>query len=463
VFDALSEKLQGVFKKLSGQGHLSQSNIEEALKSVRLSLLEADVHFKVVKDFLDKVGEKALGEEVLKSLSPSQVFVKIVHDELVELMGGAGRRALAHASLPPTVILMAGLQGTGKTTSTAKLAARLKKDGRKVLMVAGDLSRPGAVSQLKTLGAGIGVEVLEAEGSERPPALARRAKELATERGFDVLLVDTAGRLAIDEALMQELKEVKAACPPHEVLLVLDALQGADALETARRFHEAVGVDGLILTKMDGDARGGEALSALAATGKPVKFVGMGEKTDALEPFHPERLASRILGMGDVVSLVEKVQEHVDEEKAKELAKKLGKNSFDLADFMEQMQQMKKMGSMAELVKMLPGASSALAKLPPEAMDEKRMARTVAIIQSMTPKERRLPQIIHGERRKRIAKGSGTKVEEINQLLRQFEQMKKMMKGMGKQRRGALGGPSGLFGGMPGMPGISGMPPFGRG
>ena len=456
MFDALSEKLQSAFKKLSGQAQLSQSNIDEALKSVRLALLDADVHFKVVKDFLEKVQAKAIGAEVLKSLKPSQVLVKIVNDELVELMGGMGKRSLAHASLPPTVILMAGLQGTGKTTSTAKLAARLKKDGNRVLLVAADLSRPGAVSQLKTLGASIGVEVFEAAPGEAPPALAARAREEALKRGFDHLIVDTAGRLAIDEALMAELKAVKAACPPHEVLLVIDAMQGADALETAKRFNEALGVDGLVLTKMDGDARGGAALSALAVISKPVKFVGVGEKTDALEPFYPERMATRILGLGDVVSLVEKVQEHVDEEKARELARKIGKNSFDLADFMEQMQQLKKMGSMADLVKLIPGASSAMAKLPPEALDEKT-ARTVAIIQSMTPKERRLPQIIHGERRKRIAKGSGTKVEEVNQLLRQFEQMKKMMKTMGKSRRGG-----GLFNSMPGMPGMPGMP-LGRG
>jgi signal recognition particle subunit SRP54 len=454
MFDALSEKLQEVFKKLSGQGHLNQSNIDEALKSVRLALLDADVHFKVVKDFLDKVQVRALGAEVLKSLTPSQVLVKIVHDELTTLMGGAGSRALARASLPPTVLLMAGLQGTGKTTTTAKLAAKLKKDGNKVLLAACDLSRPGAVSQLKVLGASVEVEVLEALAGEAAPQIARRARQVALERGFDFLIVDTAGRLAIDQALMEELKAVKAACPPHEVLLVIDAMQGADALETARRFQEAVGVDGLVLTKMDGDARGGSALSALVVTGKPVKFVGVGEKTSALEPFYPERLASRILGMGDVVSLVEKVQEHVDEVRAKELAKKIGKNSFDLADFMEQLQQLKKMGSMADLMKMIPGASGAMAKLPAEALDEKKTARTVAIIQSMTPKERRLPVIIHGERRKRIARGSGTKVEDVNQLLRQFEQMKKMMKTMGKSRRGGVSG----FGNMPGMPGM----PFGR-
>jgi signal recognition particle subunit SRP54 len=454
MFDALSKNLQGLFKKLSGQGKLSESNIEEAIKSVRLALLEADVHFKVVKDFLDKVRPKALGAEVGASLNPSQVFIKIVHDELVELMGGTGRRAMNMAPLPPTVVLMAGLQGTGKTTTTAKLARRLKDEGRRVMMAAADLSRPGAVSQLKTLGEGIGVEVAEARPGELPQALAARARQEALTRGFDVLIVDTAGRLAIDQALMDELKEVKAASKPHEVLLVIDAMQGQDALETARAFHESVGVDGLILTKLDGDARGGAALSALATTGRPVKFVGLGEKTDALEPFYPERMATRILGLGDVVGLVEKVQKNIDEEKAREMAEKLHKDKFDFNDFLEQMQQISKMGSMTELLGMIPGMGALKDKLPAEALDAKRLKQTMAIIRSMTAKERRLPQIIHGDCRKRIARGSGTRVEDVNNLLRQFEQMKKMMKSMKKGKRGM---------GMPGFP-MPGMPrmPFGR-
>jgi signal recognition particle subunit SRP54 len=448
MFESLSKNLQGLFKKLSGQGQLSESNIEEALKSVRLALLEADVHFKVVKDFLDKVRAKAMGAEVAASLNPSQVFIKAVHDELVELMGGAGRRTLNLAPLPPTVILMAGLQGTGKTTTTAKLALRLKNDGRRVLLAAADLSRPGAVSQLRTLGEGIGVEVMEAGPGEGPAALAARSRQEALTRGFDVLLVDTAGRLAIDEALMAELKELKAQAKPHEVLLVIDAMQGQDALETAKRFHEALGVDGLVLTKLDGDARGGAALSALASTGRPVKFIGLGERVEALEPFYPERLAGRILGMGDVVSLVEKVQQNVDEEKAREMAARLHKDKFDFNDFLEQMQQISKMGPLSEIMGMLPGMGAIKDKLPPEALDEKRLKRTMAIVRSMTAKERRLPQIIHGERRKRIAKGSGTRVEDVNALLRQFEQMKKMMKTMKKGKRGS---------GMPGLP-IPGMP-----
>jgi signal recognition particle subunit SRP54 len=447
MFDSLSKNLQGLFKKLSGQGRLSESNIDEALKAVRLALLDADVHFQVVKDFLEKVRAKALGAEVVSSLNPSQVFVKVVHDELVELMGGAGRRSLNLAPLPPSVILMAGLQGTGKTTSSAKLARRLKEDGQRVLLVAADLSRPGAVSQLKTLGDGIGVEVIQAQGTEAPAALAKRAREEALTRGFDILIVDTAGRLAIDDALMNELKELKAGVRPHEVLLVIDAMQGQDALETARRFHEAVGVDGLILTKLDGDARGGAALSALATTGKPIKFVGMGEKTEALEPFYPERMAGRILGMGDVVSLVEKVQQTVDEEKARELSAKLHKDKFDFNDFLEQMQQISKMGSLTDIMAMMPGMGALKAKLP-ENLDESRIKRFMAIIRSMTAKERRLPQIIHGERRKRIASGSGTRVEDVNTLLRQFEQMKKMMKTMKKGKRGF---------GIPGMS-IPGMP-----
>jgi signal recognition particle subunit SRP54 len=392
-----------------------------------------------------------MGTEVLKSLNPSQVFIKIVHDELVSLMGGMGRRAIIQAPLPPTVILMAGLQGTGKTTTAAKLARRFKEEGRRVMLVAGDLARPAAAEQLASLGQGIEVEVMRAGEGEGAPALAGRAREEALKRGFDVLIVDTAGRLAIDEALMAELKELKAAARPHEVLLVVDSMQGQDALETSKRFHEAVGVDGLILTKLDGDARGGALLSALASTGKPVKFVGVGEKSEALEPFYPERMAGRILGMGDVVSLVEKVQDTVDAEKAQALAKKLAKNSFDFDDMLEQLEQLGKMGSMSQMLEMLPGMGGLKEKLPAEALDERRLRRGKAIIQSMTAKERRLPQIIHGERRKRIARGSGTKVEDVNQLLRQLEQMKKMMKTMKKGRRGQ-GLPGMGFPGMPGMP-----------
>ncbi len=450
MFESLSQRLQDVFKRLGGQARINAENIDDALKQVRMALLEADVHFKVVKDFLEKVKEKAIGADVARSLSPSQVLIKIVHDELITLMGGVGRRQLAWSNLPPTVILMVGLQGTGKTTTAAKLALRLKNESKRVLLMAGDLSRPAAVDQLVILAKSVGVDVISPDPGETVLGLAKRARDTAELKGYDVLIVDTAGRLAVDEALMSELKAVKAAVRPHEILLVVDAMQGQDAVPTAERFHAAVGLDGLVLSKLDGDARGGAALSVLAATGKPVKFIGVGERTDALEPFYPERLASRILGMGDVVSLVERVQANVDQEQVQALAKKAGKQGLDLQDFMEQLQQMSKLGSLKELAAMVPGMSGA--QLPDQATDPKRLARSVAIIRSMTPKERRLPQTIHGERRKRIAKGSGVKVEEVNQLLRQFEQLKKMMKSMGKRGRHA---PSG-------MPGMPGMPPFGR-
>ena len=447
MFESLSQRLQGVFHKLSGQATISESNVDAALKEIRLALLEADVHFKVVKDLLDKVRQRALGAEVALSLRPEQVLAKLVQDELAAMMGGAGPRHLAWASLPPTVILLAGLQGTGKTTTAAKLAKRLIDDGRRVALVAADLQRPAAVEQLRVLGQAVGAHVYTAEAGEAPPALAKRARGEALRAGFEVLIVDTAGRLSIDEALMAELKAVKVAAAPHEILLVLDAMQGQDALPTATRFHEAVGIDGLVLTKLDGDARGGAALSALAVTGKPIKFIGLGEKADALEPFHPDRMAGRILGLGDVVSLVEKVQAQVDVEQAGRLAKKAGKQGLDLQDLLEQMQQIKKMGSLKELAAMMPGGAKALGSAD---LDEGRVKRSVAILQSMTAKERRRPEIIHGERRKRIAKGSGTKVEEVNQVLRQHEQMKKMMKMMsrGGKRRG-----------MGAFPGGQGFPP----
>ena len=447
MFESLSKRLQGAFHKLSGQAKISESNVDAALKEVRLALLEADVHFKVVKDLLDKVRERALGAEVALSLTPDQVLAMLVQDELAAMMGGAGPRHLAWASLPPTVILLAGLQGTGKTTTAAKLAKRLIADGRRVAMVAGDLQRPAAVEQLKVLGKAVGAHVYAAEAGEAPPALAKRARAEALKAGYEVLIVDTAGRLSIDEALMAELKAVKAAAAPHEVLLVLDAMQGQDALPTATRFHEAIGIDGLVLTKLDGDARGGAALSALAVTGKPIKFIGTGEKADALEPFHPDRMAGRILGMGDVVSLVEKVQEQVDVEQAARLAKKAGKQGLDLQDLLDQMQQIKKMGSLKELAAMLPGGNA----LSGADLDDGKVKRSIAILQSMTPKERRRPEIIHGERRKRIAKGSGTKVEEVNQVLRQHEQMKKMMKMMSRGKRRGMGAfPGGQ--GFPGLP-----------
>jgi len=454
MFESLSNRLQLAFKKLAGQAKIDEKNVDEALKEIRLALLEADVHFKVVKDLLARVRERALGAEVALSLTPGQVLAKLVEDELAAMMGGAGPRHLAYASLPPTVILLVGLQGTGKTTTVAKLALRLKKDGRKVALAACDLARPAAVHQLQVLGQGIDVPVYTATAGETPPQIAKRAKQEALLAGVDVLIVDTAGRLTIDEALMAELKQVKAAAQPHEVLLVLDAMQGQDALPTATRFHEMIGVDGIIMTKLDGDARGGAALSALSVTGKPIKFIGVGEKTDALETFHPDRMAGRILGMGDVVSLVEKVQTQMDVEQATKLAQKAGKHGLDLQDMLDQLQQMRKLGSLKELAAMIPGAGA----LKDADLDEGKLKRQVAILQSMSVRERRRPEIIHGQRRARIAKGSGTKVEEVNQLLRNHEQMKKMMKQMSKQR-GRRGG--GAFPGMPGMPGLGGgMPRF---
>jgi len=450
MFESLARRLQGAFRSLAGTGRIDEGNIDGALKEVRLALLEADVHYKVVKDLLERVRERALGAEVPRGLAPDHVLAKLVQDELAAMMGGAGPRHLAWASLPPTVILLCGLQGTGKTTTAAKLARRLMADGRKVAMVAGDLQRPAAVEQLQVLGKSVGAHVYAAQAGETPPELARRARREALQGGYDALIVDTAGRLAIDEALMAELKAVKAAVQPHEVLLVLDAMQGQDALPTATRFHEAVGVDGLVLTKLDGDARGGAALSALAVTGKPVKFLGTGEKTEALEPFHPDRLAGRILGMGDVVSLVERVQTQVDVEQAARLAKKAGKQGLDLQDLLDQLQQLRKMGSLKDLAAMIPGA----AKLGDANMDEGRLKRSIAVLQSMTAREKRRPEIIHGERRKRIAKGSGTRVEDVNQVLRTHEQMRKMMKKMsqGGRRRGGFGLPGGQ--GFPGMPGF---------
>jgi len=449
VFESLAQRLQGAFRRLAGTARIDEGNVDAALKEIRQALLEADVHYKVVKELLEKVRARALGAEVARGLAPDQVLAKLVQDELAAMMGGAGPRHLAWASLPPTVILLCGLQGTGKTTTAAKLARRLMNDGRKAALVAGDLQRPAAVEQLKVLGKSIGAHVYTAEAGETPPQLAQRARKEALQAGYDALIVDTAGRLAIDEALMAELKAVKTAAQPHEILLVLDAMQGQDALPTATRFHEAVGVDGLVLTKLDGDARGGAALSALAVTGKPVKFLGTGEKTDALEPFHPDRLAGRILGMGDVVGLVERVQTQVDAEQAARLAKKVGKQGLDLQDLLEQLQQLKKLGSLKDLAALIPGG----AQLGDAAMDEGRLKRNIAVLQSMTPKERRRPEIIHGERRKRIAKGSGTRVEDVNQILRTHEQMRKMMKKMaqGGRRRGLFGGMGGRIPGMPGM------------
>ncbi len=426
MFENLSDRLQRALKNLRGEGKLSTEHIEEALKEIRMALLEADVHFKVVREFTDKVREKALGQEVLTSLSPGQQVVKIVRDELVEMLGGQ-HVPLSFHSQPPTVIMLVGLQGSGKTTSSGKLANWLKKQGKRPLLVSVDVYRPAAREQLKVIANEIGVHIWEGGAEDRPLALCRDALTEARNGGHDVLIIDTAGRLHIDKQLMLELDEIKSGVGPHEILFVADAMLGQDAVRSAQEFHERLGFTGFILTKMDGDARGGAALSIKSVTGKSVKFVGMGEKFDALEPFHPDRLVSRILGMGDILSLIEKAEEVVDQKEALALQKKLRTNAFTLEDFRDQIRQVRKMGSLESLLKMLPqvGPFRDLNKVQ---IDEKEITRTEAIINSMTPAERRNHQIINGPRRKRIARGSGTSVQAVNQLLKQYISARKMMR-----------------------------------
>lgn len=426
AFESLSEKLGGVFKKLRGKGVVTEADINEAMREVKLALLEADVNYKVVKDFVANVKEKALGEEVIKSLTPGQQVVKIVNDELISLMGGSDSK-LTYASSGFTTILMVGLQGTGKTTTSAKLAAYLKKQGKNPMLAACDVQRPAAIDQLEVVGGQVGVPVFTDRNSKNPADIALRAKQEAERKGLNILIVDTAGRLHVDEALMDELKEVKKAVKPHEILLVVDAMTGQDAVTAAEAFNEAMGVDGIIMTKLDGDTRGGAALSAKAVTGKPIKFVGMGEKLDALEPFHPDRMASRILGMGDMLSLIEKAQENYDEEKAAELEKRMAKNQFTLEDFLEQIGQIKGMGGLGKVMNMLPGVQG---KITDDQLDEgEREFRTMeAIIFSMTPEERRKPEILNASRRKRIAAGAGVTVSKVNSLIKKYEDTKKLMK-----------------------------------
>ena len=439
MFENLSDRLQGVLKNLRGVGKLSAEHIEEALKEIRLALLEADVNFKVVKSFTESVRAKALGQEVLGSLSPGQQVVKIVRDELVEILGGTTRN-LEFSPNPPTVIMLVGLQGSGKTTSSGKLASWLKKKGKRPMLVSVDVYRPAAREQLKVIAGEIDARIWEGEPEEKPLALCQGALKEALVSAHDVLIIDTAGRLHIDEELMAELREIKSELKPQEILLVADAMLGQDAVKSAEQFDERLGFTGFVLTKMDGDARGGAALSIKSVTGKPVKFVGTGEKYDALEPFHPDRLVSRILGMGDILTLIEKAEEVVDRKKAIELQKKVASNSFTLEDFRDQLRQVRKMGSLESILGMLPniGPFKDLSKVD---VDEKELTRTEAIINSMTPKERRNHQIINGTRRKRIARGSGTSVQRVNQLLKQFIQARKMMKGMTSGlAKGAVGG-----------------------
>jgi len=425
AFDNLTARLQETMKKLRGKGRLSEKDVDEALREVRLALLEADVNYKVVRDFIRSVKERAVGEEVLSSLTPGQQVIKIVNEELTNLMGGTVSK-LRLASKPPTVIMMVGLQGSGKTTTSAKLARMLKSQGHRPLLVAADIYRPAAIKQLMVLGEQIQVPVFSM-GEQNPVDIAKAALSHAGSHGNDVIILDTAGRLHVDEALMDELVQIRESVSPHEILLVVDSMTGQDAVNVAEVFNARLDITGVVLTKLDGDARGGAALSVKAVTGKPIKFAGISEKMDGLEPFHPDRMASRILGMGDVLTLIEKAVSTVDEEKAKQLAQKLKEAEFTLEDFLDQLQQLKKMGPLDQILGMLPGMAG-MKQLKDVDVDEKHLKRIEAIINSMTPEERRNPQIIGGSRRKRIARGSGTSVQDVNRLLKQFEQTRQLMK-----------------------------------
>lgn len=452
MFDALSDKLTATARKLRGYGVIRESNIEEALRDVRLSLLEADVHFRVVKEFVEAVKQKALGTAVLQSVSPSQQFIKIVHDELVEVLGGANT-GLDLKAKPPVPIMLVGLQGSGKTTTTGKLAYLLKQQKRTPYLVPADVQRPAAIEQLKTLAAKVGVPVYPTQPGDKPVKIAKKALQEAALQGCDTILFDTAGRLAIDEPLMKELVALVKEVEPREILFVADAMTGQDAVKTAEAFDKALNFTGVVLTKMEGDARGGAALSIKHITGKPIKFAGMGEKVTDLQAFHPDRIASRMLDMGDVVSLVEKAQSVVTEQDALEMQEKLRANSFTLEDFLKQLQMMKKLGSMESILKMIPGTKQLLKGAEDMAAAEGEMRKTEAIINSMTRAERRDHTLLNGSRRKRIAAGSGTQVSDVNRLVKNYMQMKKMMAqvqkmGMGKAMRGLLGGGRGGFPGL---------------
>ena len=423
MLENLGNRFQDIFKKIRGHGRLSESNIKDALREVKMSLLEADVNYKVVKDFTNKISEKAIGTEVIRGINPAQQFIKLVNDELVELLGGTSSK-LTKGLRNPTIIMLAGLQGAGKTTFAAKLAKFLKKQNEKLLLVGVDVYRPAAIKQLQVLGQQIGVDVYSEEDTKDVVGIATRAIEKAKEINATYMIVDTAGRLHIDETLMEELKELKRAIKPQEILLVVDAMIGQDAVNLAESFNNALSVDGVILTKLDGDTRGGAALSIKAVVGKPIKFIGVGEKLNDIEIFHPDRLVSRILGMGDVVSLVEKAQEVIDENEAKSLEEKIKSQKFDLNDFLKQLQTIKRLGSLGGILKLIPG----MPKIDDLAPAEKEMKKVEAIIQSMTKEERKKPDILKASRKIRIAKGSGTEVSDVNKLLKQFEQMKSMMK-----------------------------------
>lgn len=446
AFESLSNKLQQVFSNLKGKGKLTEKDVKAAMREVKLALLEADVNFKIVKDFINKVSEKAVGEDVLTGLNPAQQVIKFVNDGLVELMGSSQSK-LTFSSKSPTIYMMVGLQGAGKTTTVGKLAGQLRKQGKKPLLAACDVYRPAAIKQLQVVGSTYNIPVFEM-GQGNPVEISKKAIEYANSNGHDIVIIDTAGRLHIDEELMDELVNIKNEVRPQEILLVIDAMTGQDAVNVAETFNDRLGVDGVIITKMDGDTRGGAALSVRAVTGKPIKYVGMGEKMEDLEPFYPDRMASRILGMGDVLSLIEKAQQAYDENQAKELEKKLRTLDFNLEDFFNQLQQIKKMGPLKDLLKMMPGVGGKV-NIDDLNIDDNATKHIEAIIQSMTKKERQNPDILNGSRKRRIAKGSGTSIQEINKLLKQFEEMKKMMKmmnGMAKGKKG-FGGLGGLGGG----------------
>lgn len=453
IFESLSDRLQETFKKLRGHGKLTEDDVNEAMREVRMALLEADVNFKVVKNFIKTVKERAIGQDVLETLTPAQVVIKIVDEELTKLMGGTQSR-INISPKPPTVIMMVGLQGAGKTTSAGKLGLSLKKQGKRPLLAACDIYRPAAIKQLQVVGKQLDIPVFTMETGTDAVTIAKESLAYSESHANDVVIIDTAGRLQIDEKLMQELRDIKTEVKPHEILLVVDAMTGQESVNVAQAFNESLGLDGVVMTKLDGDARGGAALSVKAVTNVPIKFVGLGEKLEALQPFYPDRMASRILGMGDVLSLVEKAQQTFDMEEAKKMEKKLRKDEFTLDDFLNQMQQVKKLGSLENILGMIPGMGGLKKQLAGQDLDldGKEMRQIEAIIKSMTPKERADIGIINGSRRKRIALGSGTRVQDVNKLLKQFGEMKKMMKKMKKMKKGKKG--------MPGLGSLSGLGGF---
>ena len=443
IFESLSDRLQATFKKLRGHGKLTEDDVNEAMREVRMALLEADVNFKVVKQFIKTVKERAIGQDILETLTPAQVVIKIVDEELTKLMGGTQSR-INMSPKPPTIIMMVGLQGAGKTTSAGKLGLALKKQGKRPLLVAADIYRPAAITQLQVLGKQLDIPVFSMEQDTDAVTIAKNSIDYSQSHACDVVIIDTAGRLQIDEKLMQELCDINSEVHPHEILLVVDAMTGQESVSVAQSFNDALGLDGVVMTKLDGDARGGAALSVKAVTGVPIKFIGLGEKLEPLEPFHPDRMASRILGMGDVLSLVEKAQATFDMEEAKKMEKKLRKDEFTLDDFLAQMQQVKKLGSLDNILGLIPGMGGLKKQLAGQDidLDGKEIRQIEAIIKSMTPKERANINIINGSRRKRIAMGSGTRVQDVNKLLKQFGEMKKMMKKMKKMQKGKKGLPN---------------------